>query len=117
MLPTCNLPTPQVLELPAHVVDGLVELVNFVVQFAVPQGPMAIANCRDLGQLLGVGAFLESAEAESPLLARVQPSALGLRKQPPGKTGGTEDGTGHGRQNQAAARSTLVVSSHRSSRI
>lgn len=79
----------EVLQLPPHILDGLVELMNLVVQVSIV----------DRGLLAGPRQFVDTLmaqEPQQPLLACLQPPLLSLRQEPPGQPTSTEQRAGEG---------------------
>ncbi|MFZ9228783.1 MAG: hypothetical protein ACO23C_01290 [Prochlorococcaceae cyanobacterium] len=99
MVPTLNLPAPQTLELASHIIDRLIELMDFVVELMVA----GRARWVMLQLFVEVAVVLQTAERQIPSLTRTLPAAFGFRQQPPSQTGGTQHGARHGTQQHSTA--------------
>jgi len=99
MVPPLNLPAPQTFELASHIIDRLIELVDLVVKLMVAGG----ARRSLLQRFVHLAAVLQTAKPQGPVLARALAAAFSLRQQPPSQASGSQDGTGHGAQQDTAA--------------
>jgi hypothetical protein len=87
----------QLLQLPSHRFDLLVELMNFLVQLALRY------RAAGIGTVQRLAAALQAGEPQAALLLLNGAPALGFSQEPPGQTGSPDHGAGQHTAEGAAA--------------